>query len=177
MIDPRSRTVLARCLRHLAAGVITNDEFERRVPHHSGDRAVEAISKAAWFLYDDLGERRLRGRHRLAKSERESVARCILFLTSELPYEWPVERTSITGGVAYFLGNILTLGALARRRARAWRRQPNSEVWPFFRAADYQKSLAHPSFLAGMRPNLAVNTDAPRARLRRRGGPPVTLVR
>jgi hypothetical protein len=168
MIDPRSRTVLARCLRHLAAGVITTDEFERRVPHNSTDRAVEAIAKAAWFLYDDLREYRLRGRHRLPKSERESVARCILFLASELPYEWPVERASITRGVAHLLGNILTFGVLARRRVRSWRRLPNSDLWPFFRPADYRRSLAHPLFLAGMRPNLSLNPDASPAALTRR---------
>jgi len=39
--------------------------------------------------------------------------------------------------------------------------------------------VCHRGFASALtvRPNLAVNTDAPRARLRPRGGPPVTLVR
>ena len=151
MIDQRSRAAFALSLRQFAAGRITNDEFEDRIPRHSSDPAVRAIADAAWFLYSDLRTYRLRGRNRLPKSTRGAVSRCILFLATDLPYEWPVERRSIARGLAYFVANLFTLGAIARRHLASWRRQPNSELWPFFRPVDYQQRLAHPPFLSGRR--------------------------
>jgi hypothetical protein len=77
MVDRESRTKLGELIRHLAAGQITNDEFEDRLlPLGSADPAVwEVFSSGAWCLYSDLWEYRLTGKYRLPKEARREVAR------------------------------------------------------------------------------------------------------
>jgi hypothetical protein len=177
MVDRNARDALAESLRHLASGSITNDEFERQVPRHSVDPAVSSIVDASWFLYSDLSTYRLRGHNRLPSASRRRVARAILFLKSELPYEWSYPNPTVLVRVLYLLANIGTLGAIAALQARRWRAQPNSEIWPFFNSSDYHRSLELPPFLRGERPNSAVNADVPRTcdlLASRGGGTPVT---
>ena len=57
VIDPSSRRHLAAGLRHLAAGRITNQDFERcyaRSAMRSKDPGVRDVYEAAWHLYSDL---------------------------------------------------------------------------------------------------------------------------
>ena len=107
MIDRASRTSASELLRHLVAGQITNDVFEKRFPR-SSDLAVREMWAAGWMLYDDYRSYRLVGSDRLRPEDRTTIARCVLFLQTELPYEWP--RAS---GLVPFVGlvlNLLTLG-------------------------------------------------------------------
>ena len=91
MVDRSSRRQLAALLRQLAAGRMTNDEFERREPLESADPAIQAIcSDGAWFLYDDLHEHRLIGKYRLDGRLRSDVARWVLFLETDIEYQWPI---------------------------------------------------------------------------------------
>lgn len=89
MIDRQARRRASELLRHLGAGLIANDQFEDRFPTASEDVAIDEIRSQAWFLYSDLREYRLAGKHRLAADARREVARWILFLQSDLEYEWP----------------------------------------------------------------------------------------
>src|SRR5260221_9704596 len=109
MIDKAARTQLAESLRHLAAGVISNDEFEKRRPRKSQDVAVRQVfSEGAWFLYDDLREHRLIGKDKLSDSARTDLARWIVFLKTDLAYEWPVVPISVR--LALLPLNLATLG-------------------------------------------------------------------
>ena len=80
MIDREARTELAELIRHLVAGLITNEEFGDRVPSSTEDPAVfEVFFGGAWHLYSDLREYYLKGKHRLPRDLRREVARWILF--------------------------------------------------------------------------------------------------
>src|SRR5262249_23646603 len=112
-LDRESRRSLAELLRHLVAGQITNDEFENRRPRGSRDLAVRQVfEEGAWFLYSDTHEHRLKGRHRLAGRDRQNVARWILFLKTDLPYEWPIVPFGLR--LALMPSNLVTLGLLGR---------------------------------------------------------------
>lgn len=155
MIDRLGRDNLAEALRHLAAGQISNDQYESRVyengvPRQSKDRAVEEIFDESWYLYSDLHEYRLMGKYRLRRDARMEVARWILFLKSDLPYEWPCwPRLSL------MFGNILTLGLLAPLVRRWFRRFGDSDVWPFILRVDYEKCLKVPPYFAGSSTSLS----------------------
>src|SRR5688572_24364031 len=89
MPDKWNREKLAEAPRHLATGQISNDEYEERTELRSSDIAVREIWRAAWGLYSDVRTHRLTGKDALTADTKEAVARCILFLHSDLPWEWP----------------------------------------------------------------------------------------
>jgi hypothetical protein len=132
MIDREGRDRLALGLRRLASGQITNDEFDDRFfePYFSfaesgkcecgyaleglkteicpecgrgmRDPALGDIATFGWTLYSDTRRYRLRGRYKLPRAAREAVARCVLFLDSDLPYTHGAgvrERTVLGRGV------------------------------------------------------------------------------
>ena len=100
MIDRASRDALAELARHFLAGRITNRELENSLPS-SRDRAIRQIWwNALWGLYDDFHEHRLVGRYYIPRDSRADLARCILFLKTDLEYEWtpyPPEPRILTG--------------------------------------------------------------------------------
>jgi hypothetical protein len=104
MIDQKARSDLATCLDRLIAGEMTNDEFDDCYYerwHDSGDAAVAEIATFGWSLYSsDLGwSYRLRGRHAVCDEERQAAQRAILFLHTNLEYEWP---RNVTGAEPYW---------------------------------------------------------------------------
>jgi hypothetical protein len=147
-VDRQSRHRYAELLRHFAAGQLTNDQYEDATEHlmRSEDLALRELWWTMWSTYDDLREHRLTGEYKLPPEGRATVARMVLFLHSDLPYEWPVPWR--------FLGmllNVCTLGLwgfLSRRQGNddiVW------SVWPFFRANDLAKAAARPRLLGGAR--------------------------
>jgi len=148
LIDRPARTAMAEALRHLAAGRISNDQFVERLGLASRDAAVTEIHlNGAWYLYDDTREHRLTGRQRLDGEARHEVARWILFLKTDLEYEWPSLR-----GLRWMLLLLLsavTLGAAGALYRRRMRRAGDIEVWPFLRRQDYEAALAQPPYLTG----------------------------
>jgi hypothetical protein len=135
MIDRESRTQLAELIRHLAAGRITNDEFEDRLSLQSADPAVWGVfSCGAWCLYSDLWQYRLTGKSRLPKEARREVARWILFLKTDLEYEWP--RLGRFRNLLLLVGNLFTIGLLSVAYRKYFRRFGDWDVWPFLRRSD-----------------------------------------
>jgi hypothetical protein len=148
MVDRKSRRQVAELLRHLVAGLITNDEFEERCPRDSNDSAVrQVLDEGAWFLYDDLREHRLTGDRKPSPGTRHNVARWILFLESDLEYEWPVVPLLIR--LAFVPINLVTFGFTGRMVQRYASRGGDTDVWPFRRRADYQTALKAPPYLGG----------------------------
>ena len=147
MVDREARNKLAEAMRALATGLITNDEFEdKQLPHSKEDPAIsEVFSKGAWLLYSDLEEYRLSGIHQLDENTKSVVARWVLFLKTDLPYEWPV--SNIKQGLLRFTANILTLGAANKSYANKYQACGDIEVWPFLRRADYELALQKPVYL------------------------------
>jgi hypothetical protein len=126
MVNREYRDRFAEVLRHLVSGVTSNDQFEDAGWHLGAkDPALwEIFHLAAWPLYDDMYEHKLQGRYALTLGAKKDLARCILFLKTDLEYEWP----NRTGWKSLF---------------RFCRKHPwetcggDRSVWPFFRRADF----------------------------------------
>ena len=145
MTDKRDREKLAEALRHLATGQITNRAYEGRTEPRSSDIAVREIWRAAWGMYSDVRTHRLTGKNALTAETKEAVARCILFLHSDLPWEWPTR--SFAEGLQFAAANICTLGLFGLREERRYRAAGDFSVWPFFRRPDYEAALRAPRLL------------------------------
>jgi hypothetical protein len=89
MIDRAARNKLADELRKLVDGLMTNDEFLSAYPDGCEDAAVVPVWEFGDGLYSDGWTYRLTGRHAPSAEEREVAMCCILFLHTDLPYEWP----------------------------------------------------------------------------------------
>jgi hypothetical protein len=165
----------AELVRQFASGRITNDEFEDAYQALPWDRATMEMFSFVWGFYDDLYEHRLRGRHRLSPLQRRVFARCVLFLRSELEYEWPKrakwlwcqqrDKANPAERIPWWKPDELVLAGLPfwGRRVRELRRRMeenrdrdlrmrmiDDRVWPFRRMADYKAALQSPPYLAGI---------------------------
>jgi hypothetical protein len=95
MVDRKARVKMAEELRHFAAGLTTNDEWERASEPlwwESDDSVIYEIWRQIWLLYDDISTHRLRDEHALDEKLRRAVCRMILFFQTDLEYEWPSQR-------------------------------------------------------------------------------------
>lgn len=146
MIDRAGRSRLAESLRHLASGQITNDQFEDAAWIDSDDAVIDAVKWQAWMLYSDLHEHKLTGSDAVSKSDRRVVARFILFLHSDLEYEWPRHPL---WGITRLLSNVLSLGIIPRYVDNNWKASGDFDAWPFVRQADYEEALNNPKLLRG----------------------------
>ena len=149
MIDAIARTQLAEAIRALASGVITNDEFETRVPRGSLDPAVQEIFLSGpWQLYSDLRTHKLSGQHRLPDLARPEVSRWVLFLKSSRPYDWP--RYAGPQGLLWLISSLLTFGLFGIIRRRRLAHHGDLSVWPFIHRKHFEAALAaRPPYLGG----------------------------
>jgi hypothetical protein len=159
-IDKVARRRLAELIRHLAAGRITNFEFDDAVPQ-SQDRAVHSIYRnGLWPLYDDLQCHRMTGKWTLTPQERGWMARIILFLRSDFPYRYPVAGR---WRWLYALpAKLLTLGLFDAVWWRYASRSGDKSVWPFYSKEELERALEQPVHLRGRADGelcLAANRD------------------
>ena len=89
MIDRTSRNRLAELIRSLSSGQISNDEFEDLIPESDDDAIRQVFSHGAWCLYSDMKEYKLRGKDALSNETKSIVARWVLFLKTDIEYNWP----------------------------------------------------------------------------------------
>src|SRR5262245_18275075 len=116
MIDRAGRNRLAARIHQRAAGVLTNYEFEEHADFRSHEDAIQAVFwSGAWLLYDDFQQYRLRRRYRLGPRIRTEAGRWVLFLKTDLAYEWPLPRVGLLSALTSLFANLLTLGLVARR--------------------------------------------------------------
>jgi hypothetical protein len=120
-VDVEGRRRAAVVLRGFIEGRLTNDELDERYPGASPDRALHAIYHKTWPFQDDLRTYRLQGPTTLSPEERTLFERCVLFLETDLRYEWPSPWQRVW-----------------RWRMRASREQGAPGVWPFFRERDWK---------------------------------------
>ena len=148
MIDSPARTRLAEAIRALAAGLITNDQFESRVPVNPHDPALrEVFFSGPWQLYSDLRTHKLIGPYRLPDLARPEIARWILFLKTDRPYQWPVE--SALEQMFRVALAFLTFGLATRLWRRSVARVGDLSVWPFLTRPEFQAALAQHPYLRG----------------------------
>ena len=149
MIDRRNRNQMAQAVRALASGLITNDEFDdERMPHPVGnDPAIHEIYwKGVWPLYSDMQCYKLRGKDALDAEQKSWLARCVLFLKTDLPYEWPVLTRKQS--LLLFIKNAASLGKANRKHIESLRRAGDLSVWPFLRKSDFGNALKSPKYCA-----------------------------
>jgi hypothetical protein len=107
----------------------------------------EVFSSGAWCLYSDLWEYQLAGKYRLPKGARREVARWILFLKTDLEYEWP--RLSRFHSLLLLLGNLFSVGLIGVAYRKYFRRFGDWDVWPFLRRSDYDLATKQPPYFTG----------------------------
>lgn len=92
MIDRTARDQMAELLGHFTAGQITKYQFEidaYNILDNTNDAAIHKIFTAAWSLYRDLPTYKFDNKDKLPPEVRSRIARWILFLHSDLEYQWP----------------------------------------------------------------------------------------
>jgi hypothetical protein len=172
VIDRAARNKLAEGMRHLGAGILSNTEFEKRVITKSVDPAIQAVFVGGpWFLYHDLSTYKLRGPYRLRGLARKELARCVMFLKTDLEYEWPVQQRGVLSSLLWSLVNLATFGMFANVQQRRFMRAGDFSVWPFIRRSDYEAALSNPVYLA-KRSNYRLLSDVCESALRASFGAP-----
>lgn len=146
MVDRKARDGYAELLRHFAAGRVLNWHYEDAADKYikSSDRAIVKVFWAVWPAYCDIRKHFLTGKDQLNAKGRNVVARYVLFLYSDLEYEWPVQSRG------RFWARVLTLGAWGLLKPLP-ACGGDKDVWPFFRRSDLERVVARPRLLGGAR--------------------------
>ena len=150
-VDPQARAKLAESTRWLVGARFTNYQFDDAIPKSNDPAIREIYGQFLWLLYCDLREHSLSGPDRLSLDQRETAARCVLFLKSGLPYPWPV--LSHAKAALLTLGNLLTLGLAGRIYFRRVSTAGDMAYWPFLSASQYSGALSAPAYLSGVGAN------------------------
>ena len=176
MVDTNRRKKLALHLRQLSTRQISNDEFEERVTEDvtygwlpeqyyrakeskTDDLVIRPILEFSWCLYNDTYNHKLTSKHKLSDDQNKEIARFILFLHSDLEYDWtyvdltnPVIRFSFTD----ILKSIITLGQHYRdlnlqreEEFELMKKTGDFELWPFKTRTEYEQKLTRQPFLKG----------------------------
>jgi len=151
-VDTNARKAGALALRRFMSGKITNYDFEALMPE-TADPAISSIWETAWYYYSDLKKHKLIGSHRLHPEARKQWAKWILFLDSDLPYQWaetgehlndPQEnqRKGWMLSLKRFGGRGPLTGASTQKISTA-----QFAAWPFFSQKDYRHALRAPTRL------------------------------
>lgn len=176
MIDKERRQKLAFHLRHLAIGLISNDDFESNIlddvsfgwlpeqyyrskEAESDDPIIRPMLELSWGLYSDLENHKLTGDDKLTDEQLKDITRFILFLYSDFEYEWPYfDPTSplIRFSFKDLLLSALTLGQHYREKVAERQQQfeefkivGDYDYWPFISKEQYEKQLKNQPFLVG----------------------------
>lgn len=142
MVDTHARREFAEALRQLLSGTINNIEFDRRDFEDTRDPGIFAIWYSVWLCYDDFEVHPFE----LMEGQTLDLKRCILFLHTDLEYEWPDREPGfkrVARTIRDMLRRIVGITPAARTV------QLDYTVWPFARRSDYEEALRHPRLLAG----------------------------
>lgn len=182
MIDTAKRKKLAFHLRHLAVGLITNDEFEDRLMEDvtNGrfpteyyketkgiiyDPAIRPLVEECWCMYDNLDEYKFTGCHKLSDPQLREIARWILFLQSDEEFEWPyfdIINPLLRLSWRDFFLCVCSLGfyflKIVRNKKQQYldmQKSGDYAYWPFLCREHYEQALMAPPFLNGLRKAVA----------------------
>ena len=180
MVDRDRRKKLAYHLRHLSIGLISNDEFEgyitddvsfgwlpeqyyRSKEAKFDDGIIQPILELSWCLYSDLEEQKLKSKNKLSKEQLKEIAKYILFLNSEIEYQWsyfdainPAIRFSFSENIS----NLLSFGKYYKNKMKEkeselieMKKIGDFDYWPFINKEQYEEQLKHRPFLVEKKPN------------------------
>lgn len=173
MVDTNRRKRLAFHLRQLIVGITTNDDFENAVTEEitvgwlpeqyhkskiakTDDSIILPIVEQCWTLYSDLENHKLEGKYKLSLEQEKVLARCILFLQTDIEYKWPYFNIKAQYSLLDYLIILLTLGLYHPSRKKQmlsyieWQKHGDFEVWPFFSQNEYEAQLKNQPFLNGI---------------------------
>ena len=125
MIDRENRNRTAELIRSLSSGLISNDEFEDKIPDSDDPAISEIFSHGAWCLYSDMKEYKLKGKDALCKADRSIIARWVLFLKSDIDYRWP------SASFKESVYKAVTLGVFGQSTLDKWDEFGDAQYWPF----------------------------------------------
>lgn len=119
MIDRETRRRIAELLRQVCSGAVDVDAYATNaavLASNSDDTGVRAIFVASESLYDvddgPLLQMKLFRKRRLPRVIRRQIARSIVFLHSDLEYNWPEDlQHPNTHGFAYLILSALLASA------------------------------------------------------------------
>lgn len=175
MVDHERRKKLALHLRHLSVGLISNDQFEdllmddvtngwlpeqyyRSKQAKFDDPIIIPMLELCWGLYDDTREHKLIRGNQLSQESLQIIARCILFLHSDIEYQWPYFDTNnpvFKFSLIDFVIAILSAGHTYRNKRleqensfNEFKKLGDYDYWPFFKKSDYIQQLSKQPFLA-----------------------------
>jgi len=152
VVDRAARDAIAELLRHFAAGRITNDQWDTAVRHiKTKDPILDKLWGVMWFCYDDLREHRLTGKYALSREQRRFVARMIVFLYSDLPYEWPRRPAYRWYEVVLTLATLGLVNLNPGPPRHPTARPRGKRLWPFFRRIDLEREQSSAPRLLGGR--------------------------
>jgi hypothetical protein len=136
MVDRHARDIAGDALQDLLRGSISNDEYERKYPIAKDDPALRAIFVQVWFYYSDMHEHKLTSRYVPSDASRAFLERCVLFLKSNLEFQWPKSEFRLRYGIMRLLG----LGRIVERRIKQKYSVGDEEVWPFLKKTEYEET-------------------------------------
>jgi len=176
MVDNDRRKKLAMHLRQLTTGQLSNDEFEERVmkdvtygslpeqyyltnESKTDDAVIRPILEFSWCLYNDTYNHKLTDKHKLSDEQTKEIARFILFLHSDLEYDWtyfdltnPLIRFSfkdILKSIITFGQHYRNLNLKREEEFELLKKTGDFELWPFKTQIEYEKQLTKQPFLKG----------------------------
>jgi hypothetical protein len=138
MVDRIARDKTVQLLKALLADGITNYRLEDEWPDQSSDFAVMAVGEQLWFYYDDFPEKILT-RASLGGDAIKMIERSLVFLMSNLDYQWPAYSFATEN--RSLIERLLELGN--DRSTQQWERFKTAgeiHAWPFLRLVDYQNA-------------------------------------
>ena len=136
MVIAEKRRLASDLIAKYLSREITNDELSEDFPRDRRDPALEAIWWNLWPHYDDTHSHKAEGKHQLSAEAIDLFARCIIFLHSDLEYEWPPHKWM---GFEYLLWRVLGRGKRIEQKFDEFKSHGDFEVWPFVRREDYTK--------------------------------------
>jgi hypothetical protein len=89
MVDPQARDTAAKLLQAFIDGTISNYKYDHGFPRSKSDPALRSVWANLWFYYSDIREHTLTGKDALTPGVRALYERSLLFLKSDLEFQWP----------------------------------------------------------------------------------------
>ena len=137
MIDRQARDAAAKILQAFMDGAVSNYKYEDSFPKSKDDPGLHAIHVELLFYYSDVRQHKLIGGNTLSPEARALYERCVLFLKSDLEFQWPPPQLKLRYGFLRLLG----LGRALKRREEKEASIGEKQFWPFLNQDDYEKWL------------------------------------
>ena len=139
MIDRTARLAAADLLERFLRGSATNDELEDGWPTSGSDSALSQIEFHIWGTYDDMSEYRLEP-STLPEETKALYSRTVLFLRTNLEYEWPELPAFRLGATVLAFATLGLSRVLSIRKRARFRASGDLGVWPFLRRSDFEEA-------------------------------------